>query len=73
MVIQADVFLVKVQPLTASAPATSLLFLFQYNELDTSHAISMNVKSIQIKSKVKDTILGPLILLDAALFGALCW
>lgn len=38
-----------------------------------SHAISMNMKSIQIKSKGKDTVLGPLIQLDAALFGALCW
>lgn len=39
----------------------------------TSHAISMNMKSVQIKWKGKDTVLGPLIQLDAAQFGALCW
>lgn len=33
----------------------------------------MNMKSIQIKLKGKDTVLGPLILLDVALLGAQCW
>lgn len=33
----------------------------------------MNMKSIQMKLKGGDTVLCPLIRLDAALFAALCW
>lgn len=74
MLIQADVFIVRVQPPTVSTPS-SVFFppFFNILKLHVSYAISMNMKSIQIKSKGKDTVLGPLIQLDAALFGALCW
>lgn len=71
--IHVDVFVVRVHLPAVSTPSCLFLFLFNILKLDVSYAVSMNMKSIQIKPKGKDTVLGPLIQLDAALFGALCW
>lgn len=57
-----------------SPPSRLFRFVpFNILKLDVSNAISMNIKSIQIKPNGIDAVLGPLIQRDAALFGALCW
>lgn len=71
--IHAGVFVVRVHLASVSTQSCLFLPLFNILKLDVSYAISMNMKSIQIKAKGTDTVVGPLIQLDAALFGALCW
>lgn len=71
--IHADIFIVWVRFPIASTPSCLLVFLFNIFKPDVSYGVSMNMKSIQIKLKGKDTALWPLILLDVALLGAQCW
>lgn len=71
--IPADPFVVRVHFPASPTPSVCFFFLLNILKLDVSYAVSMNMKSIQIKPKGKDTALGPLIQLGAALFGALCW